>query len=142
MARDLEQITHLTFDVGGTVFDERFRDQINAPTQAVIDWVTANGPELLRRIGGGTRMLVHGDYRMDNLTFYDGEETPVGMIDFQGVASGHPLTDVAYFLRPNLDPDAVDAAEDDLLHRYHAALLQHGVTDYPWEQLEREYDLA
>ncbi len=124
------------------VFDERFRSQIDAPTRAVIDWVTANGPELLRRIGGGTQTLVHGDYRMDNLTFYDGEATPVGMIDFQGVSSGHPLTDVAYFLRPNLDPDVADAAEDDLLHRYHAALVKHGVTDYSWEQLEREYDLA
>jgi hypothetical protein len=27
-------------------------------------------------------------------------------------------------------------------HRYRAALVHHGVTDYSWEQLQREYELA
>lgn len=139
---DTPLVVHGLYQRAFPVFEERFRSQIDGPTRQVIDWVTENGPALLRRVGGGVQTLVHGDYRMDNITFHDGEQPPVGMIDFQGVASGHPLTDVAYFLRPNLDPDDADATEDDLLRRYHAALVKHGVTDYSWEQLQREYDLA
>ncbi len=139
---DTPLVVHGLYERAFPIFDERFRSQIDGPTRKVIDWVTANGPELLRRVGGGTQTLVHGDFRMDNITFYDGEESPVGMIDFQGVASGHPLTDVAYFLRPNLDPDDADAAEDDLLRRYHDALVKHGVTDYSWEALQNEWILA
>lgn len=139
---DTPLVVHGLYERAFPVFEERFRSQIDGPTRQVIDWVTANGAAMLSRVGGGTQTLVHGDYRMDNITFYDGEESPVGMIDFQGVASGHPLTDVAYFVRPNLDPDEADAAEDDLLRRYHNALIQHGVTDYSWETLQSEWNLA
>ena len=133
-------VVHGLYQRALPVFEERFQAQIDQSTRVVIEWVTVNGPEMLRRVGRGTQTLVHGDYRMDNLVFYDGEQPPVGMIDFQGVASGHPLTDVAFFLRPNLIPDQADAAEGDLLRRYHRALIQHGVTDYTWERLQQEWE--
>lgn len=141
---DTPLVVHGVYQRALPVFEERFRQQIDeGGSRPVVDWVTANGPELLRRVGGGpTQTLVHGDFRMDNLVFYDGGDPPVGMIDFQGVGAGHPLTDVAYFLRPNLNPDEADAHEEALLRRYHEALTRHGVTDYDWETLRREYELA
>ena len=135
-------VVHGLYERAYATFEERFRDRIDEATRPVLDWVTANGPELLRRVGGGTLTLVHGDYRMDNLVFYDGAQPPIGMLDFQGVSAGHPLTDVAYFLRPNLNPDHADGTEDDLLRRYHDALIRNGVTDYGWEALQRDYELA
>jgi len=135
-------VVHGLYERAYATFEERFRDRIDEATRPVLDWVTANGPELLRRVGGGTLTLVHGDYRMDNLVFYDGAQPPIGMLDFQGVSAGHPLTDVAYFLRPNLNPDHADTTEDDLLRRYHDALIRNGVANYGWEALQRDYELA
>ena len=106
----------------------------------MLDAVTDRGPTLLRRVGQGPLTLVHGDFRMDNIAFFDGQ--PAGMIDFQAITVGHPLTDFAYFLRPNMDPDLANDAEDALLHRYHDGLVRHGVTSYSFEQIEREYELA
>ena len=135
-------VVHGLYERAYATFEERFRDRIDEATRPVLDWVTANGPELLRRVGGGTLTLVHGDYRMDNLVFYDGAQPPIGMLDFQGVSAGHPLTGVAYFLRPNLNPDHADTTEDDLLRRYHDALIRNGVANYGWEALQRDYELA
>ena len=122
--------------------ETRFHDRLNAKTRTVLDAITERGPELLRCITKGPLTLVHGDYRMDNLTFFDGATPAAGMIDFQGVRVGHPVTDVAYFLRPNLTSDAADEAEHLLLRRYQRGLRHHGVTDYSFETLLSDYELA
>ena len=139
---DTVLVTHGLYQRALPVFEERFKDQLDVKTKVVLDAVTARGPGLLRRAGQGPLTLVHGDFRMDNIAFFDGEATPAGMIDFQGVTVGHPLTDVAYFLRPNLDPDLADEVEDALLHRYHEGLVRNGVTSFSFEEMEREYELA
>ncbi len=135
-------ITHALFERAWPVFEAKFHSQIDGEVGAVLAAIRERGPSLLRRMSQGPLTLIHGDFRMDNIAFFDGESTPVGMIDFQAVNVGHPLSDVAYYLRPNMDPDLADQVETDLLHRYHARLVEHGVTDYPLETLEAEYELA
>ena len=122
--------------------EARFHDRLDAKTRTVIDAITERGPALLRRITKGPLTLVHGDYRMDNLTFFGDEPPAAGIIDFQGVRVGHPVTDVAYFLRPNLTPDTADKEELLLLHRYQRELKHHGVMDYSFETLAGDYELA
>jgi hypothetical protein len=139
---DSPLITHGIYRRAWPTFEARFADRMDPATRRVLDVVTERGPDLLRRIGERTLTLVHGDFRMDNLVFFDGETPAAGMIDFQGVSAGHPLTDLAYFIRPNVDPEVADRAEDDLLRRYHSTLVECGVSDYPFETLESEYELA
>ena len=135
-------VTHALHERALPTFNERFRGQIDAKAQSVLDAITARGPDLLRRVGQGPLTLVHGDYRLDNLVFFDGQPTPAGMIDFQAVSVGHPLTDLAYFIRPSMDPDLADEIEGDLLLRYHEGLVRHGVTNYSFDQLQRDWELA
>jgi len=135
-------VAHGLYERAWPVFEERFRDQIQGRNREVLDAITARGPDLLRRICEGPLTLLHGDFRMDNLAFFDGADPPAGMIDFQGVVVGHPVADLAYFIRPNMDPDLADASEDDLLERYHAGLVRHGVSDYPLDSLRDDYELG
>lgn len=135
-------VTHGLFERAWPVFEAKFRDQIDAEVGAVLNAIRQRGPALLRRMAQGPLTLLHGDFRMDNVAFFDGEDPPAGMIDFQAITVGHPLADIAYFIRPNLDPDLADEIERDLLRRYHEGVVAHGVTDYPFETLEREYELA
>ncbi len=61
----------------------------------------------------------HGDFRTDNLLFdaRDGQ-IPLAVVDWQTVAVGSPLLDVAYFLVTSLSADDCAAHEDDLLAFY------------------------
>jgi hypothetical protein len=139
---DNAAVTQRLFERAFPVFEQRFHDQIDDHTRGVLEALLARGPDLLRRVAAGPTTLTHGDFRMDNIAFFDGAPDPAAMLDFQAITVGHPLTDVAYFLRPNMNPEVINPNEDALLRRYHDALVQHGVTDYPFETLEAEYELA
>lgn len=107
----------------------------------------ANEAAALRRIcgfteawlqgGRGPRVLVHGDYRLDNLLFGPGGE--VVAVDWQTLELGHPGRDVAYFLTTALDPAVRRANEGALLEAYHDELLRHGVSGYSLQDAWADY---
>lgn len=68
--------------------------------------------------------LVHSDFRADNL-FFDGNEVIV--IDWQAVALGQGLYDVAYFLCGSTPIPQRRATEPDLVERYRQGLRSDGV---------------
>jgi Phosphotransferase enzyme family len=87
----------------------------------------------------GPKSLVHIDYRPDNMMF----ATPAGgravtVLDWQSLAFGCGVTDVAYFLAGALPPEMRRAVERDLLGQYHARLAEHGVS-YDFDDLWRDY---
>jgi hypothetical protein len=81
--------------------------------------------------------IVHGDYRLDNMLF--GDERPFVIVDWQTVAHGPPLIDLAYFLGGSLSVEDRRAGEEELVRRYHAGLEAGGVTGFGWEQCWAEY---
>jgi hypothetical protein len=72
------------------------------------------------------KTVVHADYRIDNLFFADHHDTVVA-IDWQSVALGDGLYDVAYFLCGSLDIEQRRAIERDALATYGRTLREHGV---------------
>jgi hypothetical protein len=86
------------------------------------------------------RTLIHGDFRLDNVLFdvYGGAR-PMATLDWQTLAIGPALTDVAYFLSAGLDPDVRRAHEVELVRGYHAELLARGVTGFGWDACWRDY---
>ena len=71
--------------------------------------------------------LLHGDYRLDNLMF--GADDVVA-VDWQTLAVGPPLRDVAYFLGTSLAVDERRRLEEDLVGSYHDELRARGVEGY------------
>ena len=66
---------------------------------------------------------MHGDYRLDNLLFGEaGSPRPLTVVDWQTVAWGPALTDLAYFLGCALTVDNRREWGEELLLAYHAAL--------------------
>ncbi len=80
--------------------------------------------------------LVHGDYRLDNLIFRDGECVAV---DWQTVSWGGVMTDASYFVAGALAPDDRREHEQDLIRAYYDELLANGVTNYSWEECWEGY---
>jgi aminoglycoside phosphotransferase (APT) family kinase protein len=85
--------------------------------------------------------LMHGDYRLDNMLF-DPDRTRITVVDWQTMGIGLPSRDLAYFTATSLAPDVRPAIEEDLVRRYHQALLGYGVTDYDFDACWRDYRLG
>ncbi len=123
---------NITLDkLGGSISDED-RDTLLTSMGLVTPWLLAE-PERFS--------LMHGDYRLDNL-LYDPDRTRVTVVDWQTMGLGLPARDLTYFTATSLTPQDRAAVERDLVERYHAALLTHGVTDYDIETCWRDYRLG
>jgi ecdysteroid kinase len=83
--------------------------------------------------------VTHGDFRTDNLLIdaCDGA-VAVAVVDWQTVAVGSPLLDVAYFLTTSLTPEDCARDEFELLDYYLAKLHDYGV-DIPVDTARREF---
>ena len=118
-------------------FRARYGELLRDERAAAIAWLDRNGIALHTALGGeAPRTLIHGDLRFDNV-FLSGEE--VILADWQLVGSGAAGYDVAYFLSGAVQTDTTIETEQELLRGYHEALARHGVRNYPFERLERDY---
>jgi len=81
---------------------------------------------------------IHYDYRLDNMLFGH-PDRPLVVVDWQTVQLGMGPSDVAYFLGNAFEPEVRRGCEEQLVQRYHDALLAYGVTGYSQEQCWEEY---
>ena len=119
-------------------FCARYGDRVSADSRRIGDTLVANFARYA--LHEGPKSLVHIDYRPDNMMF----ATPAGgrpltVLDWQSLAFGLGVTDVAYFLAGALPREQRRALEQDLLREYHGRLRQLGVTDYSYEACWRDY---
>ena len=101
----------------------------------------------LRRLhaimGDRTQTLLHGDPRLDNVMFNEGDQgPPVVLLDWQTVMISNPLHDLALLLSMSVTTDTRRAIEDDMVRYYHSRLVGLGVSDYSLQQCFEDYDLA
>jgi hypothetical protein len=85
-------------------------------------------------------VLLHGDYRLDNLMFTEAASKPaVIAVDWQSCTLGNPLRDVAYMAVTGLSVAERRSAERDLVGDYWRALQDFGVTDYDADRCWQDY---
>ena len=73
---------------------------------------------------GGPNTLTHGDFRADNLLF---DHDAVLVLDFQLMATGHGMTDVAYCISQSMTTELAATDADGLIDTYLARLAGHGI---------------
>ena len=120
-------------------FVERFGPGLADGMLDRLDAIQERIPELCTELGAEPWTLLHGDYRLDNVLFRPNGDTVV--LDFQGMATGRPAVDVAYFITTALTAEHREE-EARLLQTYHDALVAAGVTTYSFDDLVRDSDLA
>ncbi len=120
-------------------FRERHADVFDDDFERTVAWISENGVETIERMQReAPETLVHGDLRLDNLALRG--DVPV-FFDWQAIRRGPSAYDVAWFLSGASD-DLTTGDETELLHAYHGALEEHGVSGYPFEAFERHYRMA
>jgi len=116
---------------------ERYRDDLPANEAAALRRICDFTEAWLLGRAGDPRVLVHGDYRLDNLLFAAGGQ--VWAVDWQAMELGPPGRDVAYFLATALDRETRRAHEAELLRAYHEQVLSYGVSGYSLEDCRTDY---
>lgn len=109
-------------------FVERFGDRLGPHDVALLERIAPKANAWAAGMLAGDVVVVHGDYRMDNMIFPHDAAAPVHVFDWQATRLGPPLVDAAVYLGGCLRPDERRAHERDLLREYHAGLVAGGVS--------------
>ena len=120
-------------------FRARYANRLDDEVTRACDALFPNlGAHLAGRQGPPT--IVHGDYRLDNLLFggHDGG-VPVAVVDWQTVATGSAMNDVAYFLGAGLLSEDRRDHEEALVRDYLDRLRAAGVESYGWDACWEDY---
>lgn len=132
----------LHYGEGNREFIRNFVPQIYPEWRAryegrIDDTILDMGAELARRFDAylqdraAPRSLTHGDCRLDNILYSDANGRAI-LVDWQTVASGVAMNDVAYLIGTSFaDPIQRQTNEMDLLAYYLDQLKSCGVEDYP-----------
>jgi aminoglycoside phosphotransferase (APT) family kinase protein len=107
------------------------------------EWLEQHAVAVIDRLARSPYTLLHGDYRLDNITIGEdgaGQVVPT-VFDWQTPMRGPAGVEVAYFLAGNLDTELALREWRDLLRFYHDELAREGV-DYPLQELERDFQLG
>lgn len=132
------------------VFEEAwpsFLNKLSIPVDhAITDaraWITATLPTAATVLfESGPRTLIHNDVQPDNLFYGSGSGRYVIFVDWQMITYARCVVDVANAIRGMLPPEIRREAESGLLSLYHGALVRWGITNYPLQQCQADYDLA
>jgi hypothetical protein len=122
----------ITIDKLGARMSAEDRETLGAAMGLVTPWLIAEPTRFA---------LMHGDYRLDNMLF-DPDRTHITVVDWQTLGLGLPARDLAYFTATSLTPEMRAGIEQDLVGRYHEALLGYGVTGYDADTCWRDYRLG
>ena len=101
------------------------------------------GPRLAglqNSLSEGNVTLTHGDFRIENLFFSQGEPNEeISVIDWQACGIGAALYDIAYFLAGSLPIDVRRQLERELIGTYHETLCAEGVENFSLEECWLNY---
>ena len=116
----------------GRLFAGRMRNLAEAFGPRVIDH--------MHRLESGPQTLTHGDFRLDNMFFGEGDAGDFTVIDWQATGLvGDGLYDVAYSMTSSVSTEVRRGIEREALKEYHDVLCETGVRDFTFEQCWRHY---
>lgn len=86
--------------------------------------------------------ILHGDLHVENM-FFDDRTEPVGvtLIDWEDMAVGNGLLDVAWLVTTSVHSQDIDW-EWDLVRSYFEGLREAGIQDYCWTECQADYRVA
>ena len=116
-----------------------FGNAFSSTTRQLAETIGLGVADHMAALRAGPRTFTHGDYRLDNLFFGDGDEDGVTIIDWQVSGLSCGLYDLGYFLAGNLTIPDRRRIERDVVEEYHEILCRSGATGFPFDECWRSY---
>ena len=113
------------FEMGWPIFLTRYGSELPARCLRWCEQFAPNIPEWIAGHFDDAITMTHGDFRLDNLFFFD--DGSVGVIDWQMSMRAPGQADLVYFCANNLTVEMRRAHEHALIERYVAGLHAAGV---------------
>jgi thiamine kinase-like enzyme len=124
-------------------FLQRYGSRVPRQVREMIEALASNYGAVRERLSQSPVTLIHGDLHVDNLLFLPSQyERGMRVLDWQSVARGRGVIDLALFLFGSLETTTRRAVEGDLLRRYHEVLRVSGVTGYDLLQVVEDCRLG
>ena len=135
----LYKIAGVNYPLCWPLFVEGYGHLLTPEQLAIGEGLIETIDRFIEEAGNPPLTINHGDFRLDNLFFSDDDEAPCTVIDWQIASRSRTgCFDVAYFLSGNLDPSELETEFEPLLRIYHERLVERGVTDFSFADLEHE----
>lgn len=135
--------TKVLFDIVAPAlpaFRERLGPRLAPEQMELVERLAPKAGEYPGRAWTGPLVVMHGDYRLDNLLFAERNGSlEATVIDWQSVRLGPPLVDAGIYLSSCLAPDQRRAHQEELLRGYHEGLVAAGVRDFSFEDCMESY---
>jgi len=123
-------------------FQKFVGDRLPAPVREAGERLNDRVVHLLDLLSEPPITMMHGDFRLDNLVFPNGDAAGVCVLDWQITSRGRGAFDLGYFLCTSLAPADRAAHEEHLIRAYLDALADAGVRGYGIDQCMRDYRLT
>jgi hypothetical protein len=132
---DEQNFVGALFDAAWSRFKARFAAVLTPAAAALGDALVGHMPLVDQLLEARHATLVHGDFRRANLAFANQQ---CWVFDWEDLFFGNGLLDVSWLLGSGLPP-ALVPQEVSLVRAYHAQLVAHGVSAYPWTHCWEDY---
>jgi hypothetical protein len=126
-------------------FVDRLGDRLSAERRQVFERLMASASRLFNNRYRSHRnlTLLHGDAHVWNALYpRDPNRTDVRLIDWDGWRIDVATDDLAYMMAVHWYPERRRRFERECLRRYHAALVEAGVSGYDFDALWLDYRLS
>jgi hypothetical protein len=124
-------------------FVETFGERLSPKMLRIGEEMRDHIIDLLDHFEPAPRTIMHGDYRLDNMFFGNGNGTaPLSVIDWQISSRGRGVFDVAYFMASCMEPEVRRAHEMRLLRLWHEIVVDAGAKGYSFDEVLHDYRTA
>ena len=125
-----------TYPIGWPVVLEQFGDFIPESIRSAGESIPKHIESLLTTMCQAPVCLTHGDMRLDNIFFKEGE---IAVVDWQSICTSAPEQDLAYFITQSVPEDV--RKQEDLVAFYHTELTRAGIS-YDLNQCRERYKVS
>ena len=116
---------------------QQYTGRVGPGVIARIEELAPDWSKVLQRCAEGPQTLVHNDFRLDNV-FFEADGEPV-VIDWQLAGRCRGTQDLAYLLSGSMATEKLRGCWEELVQRYHARLVAHGVRGYGLDECRYHY---